>query len=82
VKESQQNSITANTLQKDLPGQKKPKKYDLSPDGPVIGLLSSVVEHENESLACQKRALCELAIRGTDPKATRFETFMWSLATL
>jgi len=57
-------------------------EFDLSPNGPVVGLLSSVVKHGNESEACQKRALCELAIRGTNPSATKFETFMWTLATL
>ena len=83
VRESQVNSVKVKAPSfKDLKGPKPTKQYDLSPDGPVMGLLSSVVEHDNESVPCQKRALCELAIRGTDPKATRFETFMWTLATL
>lgn len=60
----------------------KSKDYDLSPTGPVMSLLSSAAKYENESEDCQKRALCELAIRGTNPNATKFETFMWTLATL
>jgi len=58
------------------------KLYDLSPEGPGLGLLSSVIQRKDESEACQKRALCELAIRGTSSNATKFETFMWTLATL
>lgn len=62
--------------------QETPKNVDLSPDGPVMGLLTSYAQHENDSPACQKRALCELAVKGKQPKSTKFEAFLWSVATL
>ncbi|CAL8111377.1 unnamed protein product [Orchesella dallaii] len=62
--------------------QEPPKDVDLSPDGPVMGLLASYAQHENDTPACQKRALCELAVKGKGPKSTKFEAFLWSVATL
>lgn len=59
-----------------------PKNVDLSPDGPVMGLLTSFAQHEKDSPSCQKRALCELAVRGKSTKASKFEAFLWSVATL
>jgi len=62
--------------------QDPPKDVDLSPDSPVMGLLTSYAQHEKDSPNCQKRALCELAVKGKAPKATKFESFLWSVATL
>lgn len=59
-----------------------PRDVDLSPDSPVMGLLTSYAQHEKETPACQKRALCELAVKGKSPKSTKFEAFLWSVATL
>lgn len=58
------------------------KQVDLSPDGAVMGLITSYAQHDKDSPACQKRALCELAIKGKSPTATKFETFLYSLASL
>jgi len=58
------------------------KQVDLSPDGPVMGLITSYAQHDSDSPACQKRALCELAMKGSSPTASKFESFLWSLATL
>jgi len=56
---------------------------DLSPDGPVMGLITSFAEHDKDSPDCQKMALCILALKGAEKtNATRFESFLWSLATL
>ncbi len=62
--------------------QETPKNVDLSPDGPVMGLLTSYAQHEYDTPACQKRALGELAVKGKQPKSTKFEAFLWSVATL
>lgn len=58
------------------------KQMDFSPDGPVMGLITSYAQHERDSPICQKRALCEMAMKGKTPTASKFETFLWSLASL
>ena len=65
-----------NEISDDLPD------IDLSPDSPVVGLLTNYAAREEETPACQKRALCELAMRGSKEGATKFERFLWNLANL
>jgi hypothetical protein len=60
----------------------KGEGVDLSPDGPVMGLITSYATYDRDSPACQKKALCELAMRGKNPGASRFEGFLWNLASL
>jgi len=66
----------------DSPAGKKDESVDLSPDGPVMGLITSYAAHDKDSPTCQKRALCDLAMRGRNNGASRFESFLWNLATL
>ncbi|ODM87456.1 hypothetical protein Ocin01_19226 [Orchesella cincta] len=62
--------------------QEPPKDVDLSPDGPVMGLLTSYAQHETRLLNVRERALCELAVKGKGPNSSKFESFLWSVATL
>jgi hypothetical protein len=62
--------------------KEKAKNMDFDANSPVMGLITSYAQHDKESPICQKRALCELALKGKTPTATKFETFLWSLASL
>ncbi|CAG7829971.1 unnamed protein product, partial [Allacma fusca] len=64
---------TANNIKDDI---------DLAPDSPVVGLITNYAARDHDSPQCQKRALCELAVRGSTEGATKFERFLWNLASL